>query len=119
MNFLVDLRCTTQPKSTNPRVPSIVFQSPRSPFSPPLGLERLFLVVLSVGLSLGVEHAGPVLLFEGKFGVDVDLDAKVGSLLLDGVGVDAGGLEETAEELKRREEGKWSRVEAKCQFAVL
>ena len=60
---------------------------------------KIYLVVLAIGFALGVEDTGPVLGLEVGLGVDIDLNLNVGSLLLDGVGVDTDGVEETAEEL--------------------
>ena len=60
---------------------------------------KAYLVVLAIGFALGVEDTGPVLGLEVGLGVDIDLNLNVGSLLLDGVGVDTDGVEETAEEL--------------------
>ena len=58
-----------------------------------------YLVVLAVRLTLGIQNSGPVVGFEVKLGVDINLDFDVLSGLLDRVGRDSQWGESSSEEL--------------------
>ena len=58
------------------------------------------LVVLSVRLTLRIEHARPVLCLKGGLCIDIDLHHQVLSLLLHGVSGDARRIKETSKKLR-------------------
>lgn len=59
---------------------------------------RINLIVLSIGLSLGIKDAGPVVGFEVEFGVNIHLYINALSGLLDGVCGDTRGSEGSTNE---------------------
>lgn len=64
-----------------------------------------YLVVLSVGLSLGIQDSGPVVGFEVGLGVDINLDIDGSLTLLDGVGWDTNGGESSTDEFS---DSRWA-----------
>lgn len=60
---------------------------------------RKYLVVLSVRLTLGIQNSGPVVGFEVKLGVNINLDFDVLSGLLDRVGRNSDRGESPSDEL--------------------
>jgi hypothetical protein len=66
------------------------------------------LVVLAVSLTLGIQHARPVVGFEVELSVDINLDFNATFALADGVGWDTDGGESSTDELSNSGRAPWS-----------